>query len=79
MLVVSTRDFRANQSRYLSMANAGENIILKSRLGNYQITPIVENDNSRFKKELKNALLEVKDHLAGKRKLETLDDLINEL
>ena len=31
MLVVSTRDFRTNQTKYLNKANAGEHVILKSR------------------------------------------------
>lgn len=31
MLVISTREFRANQSKYLGMAADGEDIVLKSR------------------------------------------------
>ena len=31
MLVISTRDFRANQTKFLDMVNNGEDIVLKSR------------------------------------------------
>ena len=39
MTIVSTRDFRANQSKYLGMVNRGEKVILKSRLGRFHLTP----------------------------------------
>lgn len=29
MVVVSTRDFRTNQTKYLNLAKAGEHVILK--------------------------------------------------
>ena len=39
MVVVSTRDFRTNQTKYLNLAKAGEHVILKSRAGNFRISP----------------------------------------
>lgn len=44
MLVVSTRDFRTNQTKYLNKANAGEHVILKSRTGSFKIVPISSDD-----------------------------------
>ncbi len=83
MLVVSTRDFRANQTKYLNMVNAGESVVLKSRTGSYKITPITEDDAIKSKRdlasELRGALMEIKDALNEKRQLQTLDALINEL
>lgn len=84
MIVVSTRDFRANQTKFLDMANKGEDIVLKSReKGCFKLVPLREEDAIFGKRdlvaELRGALLQVKEHLEGKRKLKSLDELINEL
>ncbi len=84
MIVISTRDFRANQTKFLDMVNKGEDIILKSReKGSFKLVPVREEDTISMKRdimaELKGALQQVKEHLDGKRKLKSLDDLINEL
>lgn len=39
MTIVSTRDFRSNMTKYLNMAKAGEQVILKSRVGCFRIIP----------------------------------------
>ena len=40
MIVISTRDFRANQSKFMDMANNGEDVILKSRKnGSFKLVP----------------------------------------
>ena len=39
MVVISTRDFRTNQTKYLNLAKAGEHVVLKSRAGNFRIFP----------------------------------------
>ena len=51
MIVVSIRDFRANQSKYLGLAAGGESVILTSRTGNFKIVPITEDDCLISKKE----------------------------
>ena len=83
MVVVSTRDFRTNQTKYLNLAKAGEHVVLKSRAGSFRIFP---DDGSNtidaprdLMKELKNALTEVKEAIAGKRKLQSADSLLDEL
>ena len=41
MEVISAREFRTNQSKYLDMVKRGEEVILKSRgLGSFHIRPI---------------------------------------
>ena len=40
MTIVSTREFRANQTKYLEMVDHGEHVILRSRRGRYRLTPI---------------------------------------
>ena len=43
MLVVSTREFRAKQSKYLEMVNSGTELVLKSRgQGSFFLTPIMQ-------------------------------------
>lgn len=84
MMIVSARDFRANQGKYFSMANSGENVILKSRNGNFRLIPVssdntISDDNQNVAMELRGALRELKDVIAGKKQLNTLDKLINEL
>ena len=83
MVIVSTRDFRTNQTKYLNLAKAGEHVVLKSRAGSFRIFP---DDGSNtvdaprdLMKELRNALTEVKETMAGKRKLQSADRLLDEL
>lgn len=43
VLIISTREFRANQGKYLRMIKSGEEVILKSREnGSFALTPVTE-------------------------------------
>ena len=43
MLVVSAKEFRTNQGRYLNMVRNGMELVLKSREnGSFSLTPIME-------------------------------------
>ena len=45
MEVISAREFRTNQTKYLGMVKEGKEVILKSRgLGSFRITPITAQD-----------------------------------
>lgn len=83
MLVVTGRDFRANTAKYVNVALRGEDVVVKSCAGSFRVVPVAEDDviiNKRdLKAELRGALLEAKESIEGKRKLNTLDNLINEL
>ena len=83
MVVVTGRDFRANTAKYVDVAYRGEDVVVKSRAGSFRVVPISEDDiviNKRdLTEELRGALLEAKESIEGKRKLNTLDNLINEL
>lgn len=83
MVVVSTRDFCANQIKYLNLAKAGEHVVLKSRAGSFRIYPDKGDgtvDSPRdLMQELQNALKDVKDAMAGKRVLQTAESLLDEL
>jgi len=57
MLVISSREFRANQSKYLGLAASGENVVLKSRThGSFQLKPITEDDTLMSKSEMLNKI-----------------------
>lgn len=83
MVVVTGRDFRANTAKYVDVAYRGEDVIVKSRSGSFRVVPIREDDiviNRRdLAAELRGALMEAKESIEGTRKLNTLDNLINEL
>lgn len=82
MIVISTRDFRANQTKYMKMANDGEDIILKSRsTGTFRLVPVKEKEEKKrdITDELVAALRQVRDHMDGKIELQTADSLIDEL
>ena len=84
MTIVSARDYRANQGKYFSMVNSGEHVILKSREGNFRLVPVtssdsISDDSQKIAAELRGALRELKEVIAGKEQLNTLDSLIDEL
>ena len=84
MTIVSARDFRANQGKYFSMVNSGEHVILKSREGNFRLVPVSSSDSisdetQKITADLRGALRELKEAIAGKKKLNTFDSLIDEL
>ncbi len=82
MMIVSTRDFRSNQTKYLNLAKSGENVVLHSRAGSFKISPIaMDNEPSKGQmvKDLRHALQEVADSRNGIIKLQTAEDLLDEL
>lgn len=84
MVIVSTRDFRTNQTKYLNLAKAGEHVVLKSRAGNFRIYPENSDEGAiqaprDLMVELKNTLSEVKEAIAGKRVLQSAESLLDEL
>jgi hypothetical protein len=45
MLVISNREFRVNQSKYLGLAAEGTDVLLRSRRnGSFKIVPVIEDD-----------------------------------
>ena len=84
MTIVSARDFRANQGKYFSMVNSGEHVILKSREGSFRLVPVTASDSisdgtQKVAADLRGALRELKEVIAGKKQPNTLDNLLNEL
>ena len=82
MTIVSTKDFRSNQTKYLDMANRGERVILKSRKGNFRLTPVANRKTPKrdITAEICNGLKAWKEYLDGDTtKMRPLDELIDEL
>ena len=76
--------FSSQSRKVFSMVNSGEHVILKSREGSFRLVPVtpsdsVSEDTQNIAADLKGALRELKDVIAGKKQLNTLDKLINEL
>lgn len=52
MIVISSREFRANTGKYLDMVSQGQDVILRSRsLGSFRLTPVAEGDRVMSEKE----------------------------
>ena len=84
MEVISAREFRTNQSKYLGMVKRGEEVILKSRdLGSFHIRPITTQEvvvnKTDLTESLRMALLEVKLMNEGKIKELSMTELLDEL
>lgn len=55
MIVIGTREFRANQTKFLDMARNGEDVILKSRSsGSFKLIPVETEDTIVSKRDLRH-------------------------
>ena len=77
MQIVSTREFRANQGKFLNAAKRGESVLLTSRYGSFKITPITEEDN--LTERICRGLEEVKLMESGKIPSKSAWELLDEL
>ncbi|MBP5338226.1 MAG: prevent-host-death family protein [Prevotella sp.] len=82
-MIVTGRDFRANQSRYIGIAHSGEDVILKSRAGSVRLIPVDTSKKNAGRRdlavELRSALSDVKESMQGKKKLLSWEELLDEL
>lgn len=53
MTVITSTQFRANQGRYVDMAHKGERVIVTSRKGDVELTPV--NEEEEFNKYVKSS------------------------
>ncbi len=77
MQVISTRDFRSNQTTFLNKALNGEEILLTSRVGTFRIVPVDEDDT--MTKRICRGLEQVKGIMDGKLPRRTAQDLLDEI
>lgn len=57
MVVISGRDFRANQTKYIKIAHKGEDVVISSRAGNVKLTPVSSDDMVVNRNEITPELL----------------------
>lgn len=86
MTIVSTTEFRANQTKYLGMVDRGEHVILKSRRGRYRLLPVEDEEEEEEPKrdvtaEICQAMKDWKEYLeTGKSdKFLTWEEMMDEL
>ena len=82
-MIVTGRDFRANQSKYIGFAHNGEDVTLKSRAGSVRLIPVDTSETKTVSRnlavELQSALTDVKESMQGKKKLLSWEELLDEL
>ncbi len=82
-MIVTSREFRANQSRYIGFAHNGEDVILKSRAGSVRLIPVDTSETKTVSRnlavELQSALTDIKESMQGKKKLLSWEELLDEL
>ena len=44
MTIITGREFRSNQSKYIGMAHKGERVVISSKSGYAELTPVSDND-----------------------------------
>lgn len=77
MRIVSSTEFRSNQGKFLNAAMAGEPLILTSRYGDFNITPV--NPADSLTARICRGLNEVKLIEEGKLKGYSVEEALNEL
>ncbi|MDE5849141.1 MAG: type II toxin-antitoxin system prevent-host-death family antitoxin [Muribaculaceae bacterium] len=77
MQVVSAREFRANQGKFLNAAKRGQSVLLTSRYGSFKITPVSEEDTltERICRGLEEVKLMESGQIPSKSAWELLDEL----
>ena len=75
MEVVTAREFRSNQGKFLIAAREGQSVLLTSRYGNFKITPVTSKDMI-IERDLCEAIKQVKDHIEGRIELPNARDVV---
>ena len=58
MTIITGREFRSNQSKYIGLAHRGERVVISSKSGYAELTPVSKEDkelavSSRIREEVK--------------------------
>ena len=86
-MIITAKDFRTSQSRYIGAAYRGESVLVKARAGDFLITPVKQKEARRkgkrkgkdFAKDFRCALTQLMETMEGKRKARPVEELIDEL
>jgi len=81
MTIITGREFRSNQSKYIGMAHKGERVVISSRLGYAELTPIGMEDKEISEQIKEKSFLAVGNRIKKKvqegkmLKLDSVDEL----
>ena len=81
MLVISTREFREKQGKYLGLVSNGEDVVLKSRkAGSFKIVPIKRDDTlmskEAFYAKLDRSIQQIKDGKLHTLNMNNIDEFL---
>ena len=74
MEVISAREFRSNQGKFLTAARNGQSVLLKSRYGVFKIVPVGKTDRI-VEEDIIESINEVKADLKGQKSLTKARDV----
>lgn len=75
MQIVSAREFRSNQGKFLTAARSGQSVMLTSRYGNFKITPVSDSDQI-VENSIRASISEVRAHMEGRKELPNARDVV---
>ena len=75
MEVVTARQFRSNQGKFLTAAKNGQTVLLMSRYGAFKIRPVADSDQI-VEDSIRASIAEVKAHLEGRKNLPDARDIV---
>lgn len=84
LMIVTGKEFRSRQGKYVGAAFAGQDVVVRSRRGCFRIIPVPAAEEPSTTEEdmeqrLSGALKEVKDSIEGKTQLLSWEDMLHEL
>ena len=85
MLIISSREFRANTGRYLEMVAKGIDVILKSRnSGSFRLVPVKESDvvmsEKEFYEKVNRSIMQAEEGMVIRQdEGESVDDFIDRM
>ncbi len=77
MQIISAREFRANQTNILRAARDGQSVTLTSRVGNFKIVPVTEEES--VAQRIQRGVEQVRLIREGKLKSYTIEEALDEL
>lgn len=84
MVIVSSREFRANQRKYFDLARTNDVVITSRSHGSYRLVPVTENDTLMDSSSLSAKIRQgIEDYESGKvhrmNAGESTDDFLNRM
>ncbi len=84
MQIVSAREFRSNQGKFLGAARRGQDVFITSRYGNFRIVPVTDDDTLMSKEaylaKIEKAIEEIQHgNTHAMKQGESLDDFLTRM